>query len=272
MVFCIEKFSTYLCLVQSTDLCAYGSEFESTDRDKLVVFILMMKLREMYGQEIRLAVDKIFSIGDTFFFRSFFRAILSRCIKLSKNVTYLHFMLASTFVKQVVSANFCATKCFTLPKIASLALIAAYKRCYTDYFNIRRESKTLESYCFILNSVLSIENSTEGRKYLSPFAELEIGTLMASLNDVDDINFELTDNEEKMLNGIFLETCSEDLIKDDVETVSRQSELLLSLEDTDSENTIEYSLTDDNASFKNLCEFCGFNCTKFVLEVCITSV
>ncbi|GBM62992.1 hypothetical protein AVEN_55-1 [Araneus ventricosus] len=181
-------------------------------------------------------------------------------------------MLASTFVKQVVCANFCSTKCFTLPKIASLALIAAYNRCCKDCFSKRHESKTLESYCSILNSILVIDESINRRRNLSCFTALEISALMASLNGVDDINFELTDDEEIMLNDIFLGACSKDLIKDYVESTSRPSESKLSLEETDSEDTMEYSFTNDNPHSKNLCEFCGFDCTKFVLDFCITSV
>ncbi|GBN48919.1 hypothetical protein AVEN_88642-1 [Araneus ventricosus] len=268
MVFCIERFSSSLCLVYSTDQGVsdlYPDCFDLTEP----VYGIICKLQELYEEEFDIVLAKIFNSKEYRCSEFHMKIILSSCMKLSSTQSYFHFMVVSSLISATVFDLFTKVKakCFIFAKIASLCLIAVYDRCYKNFFKENEESDSLDSFCERIWHL----SLTEGDESILQLAsQHKINPLIASLCDVDAENFELYDSEMEMLDDIIRSNPPEEIKEDPAILLSRWGEFHYSSDDkSDVEEAMDClnlgEISKYSSRLNRICEFCGRKCFKLLM-------
>ncbi|GBM89434.1 hypothetical protein AVEN_261121-1 [Araneus ventricosus] len=196
MVFCIEKFSSALCLAHGThqSFADLPEQCYNLTENSIDVYDVISKLSKIFQQEFRSILRNILVKESLEWFDLFIKANLSRYIKISENATYFQFMVLCSLIHTISSEVFRDLQCFTSVKIISLCLRVVYDRCYKDQFE--KESEGLGLYCKRINIPLLFE---DGKSLLSTDFKKEIKSMLQNIRVVGYKNFELTDLEERML-------------------------------------------------------------------------
>ncbi|GBM77058.1 hypothetical protein AVEN_245901-1 [Araneus ventricosus] len=147
MAFCIQKFSSWFCFVFSTEESSFEQDFGSSCRLPINIKRfkeIIVKLYEMYSKELVPVFDKIFIdiVEEYSCFEVYMKAILSKCVELSRTPSKLHFLLVCTFIYGIISERSRREKkCFMFAKIASQCLLAVYDRHYKKLFKNEGDSE-----------------------------------------------------------------------------------------------------------------------------------
>ncbi|GBN20521.1 hypothetical protein AVEN_169962-1 [Araneus ventricosus] len=264
MEFCIQQFSSALCLVIGTEQSVddlHPLYFCLTDHSDDVRDAIQ-RLREIFDKEFQSIVDNISNQDTLGCFNSFMKATLSRLVKLSVTPSYTSFVLSCALVNTIAAEMFLDLRCFTFAKVTSLCLIAVYNRCYKSMFKEKEESTSLHCFCRRIN----IQSRDCGGR-LATDVQQQISILLESLKDVDYQNFSLTDDEEKMLHDVLR---YEDIPEDPEVPTNMLCEFHSSSVDaSDIEEAMDCLNLDeheDNSSEVNqVCQYCDLQCSNFLL-------
>ncbi|CAL1263950.1 unnamed protein product [Larinioides sclopetarius] len=281
----IEQFSAIFCIgypsISSTEegnLCSDIREYRDFEYDDIFDSIEMLRLG--YSKEFIDAVAKIFvtDIKDGFASkRKFMCFLLSKCMKLSETPTFFSFLLVCILVQEVLSGMFyfIDVECFTVAKMASKCLIAAFHRKYVDLFDKENGFEGFVNYCAKLNETLfptsdedsetESERTSENLEGFTPPDTDGLSDLLHSLKEVDEVNFLLTDFEKKLL-------YERDSLPLDIDP---SEDIFLQLDDISETNEIKsLDVAIQNLNIKSnhtlerldeLCPLCKDNCYKHVV-------
>ncbi|CAL1276959.1 unnamed protein product [Larinioides sclopetarius] len=269
MVFCIERFSSSLCLVYSTDQGLSDLHLDCFGLTEPVYHIIC-KLHKLYDAEFDTVQAKIFNNKDYRCSEFHAKVMLSSCVKLSSTPSYFHFMVVSSLISATVFNLFTKikAKCFTFAKIASQCLMAVYDRCYKNFFEENEESESLDSFC---ETIWSSFLTKGDESILQLVSQLKISSLIASLCDIEVENFELNDSEIEMLDDIIYSIPPEEIREDLSLLMSRTGEYHYSSDnESDTEEAMNCLNLDEISKYSSrvnqICEFCGRKCFKFLIS------
>ncbi|GBM48811.1 hypothetical protein AVEN_18749-1 [Araneus ventricosus] len=283
MKLAIEQFSSILCIgftasssIEEGDLCCEMRQYKDLEYDQIFDSVQMFGLK--YSKEFTEVIGKIFmtDIKDGLASKSKFMCfVLSRCMQFTKTPTFLSFILICIFVHKVVSDifRFLEIECFTVAKMASKCLIAAFYRCYVDLFDKENGFEGLANYCEKLNEIV-IDSSDEDSESKRSSVSLEVYTfpnndeiigMIYSLKEIDGVDILLTDFEKKLLYE--LDSLSLD--------IDPSEDIFIPLHDSSESNKmkgLDIAMPNLNIKSKHilerldeLCPLCKDNCYKHVV-------
>ncbi|CAL1263949.1 unnamed protein product [Larinioides sclopetarius] len=278
----IEEFSSILCIGFTAsssieeDLCCEVRQYKDLEYDQIFDSVQMFGLK--YSKEFTEVTGKIFmtDVKDGFASKSKFMCfILSRCMKLSETPTFFSFILICIFVHKVISDifRFLEIECFTVAKIASKCLIAAFYRHYADFFDNENGFEGLANYCEKLNETVlyssdedsESERSSVGLEVCTFPNNDEITDIIYSLKEIDGTNSLLSDFEKKLL-------YERDSLSLDIDP---SEDIFIPLGDSSESNTmkcLDIAISNMNIKSKyilehldEVCPLCKDNCYRHVV-------
>ncbi|KAF8787114.1 hypothetical protein HNY73_008742 [Argiope bruennichi] len=215
------------------------------------IVLVILRLRELYNVEIESVVDKIVGSKDWLSPQFYANAILRRCVRLStKPPSQCNFMLICTLISNIISEHYYATECFTFVNLGLQCLLQVYDRCYKELFMSMDEYQTLTLYCRSFNPSFILEEYDSVKP--SPlYAKERICSLIESLQDIDEANFQFTDSEQEMLDALIASIQTDITIQEARGSLSESS----SNDNTSPEETIDYSNVPDKTSSEETIDF-----------------
>ncbi|CAL1281208.1 unnamed protein product [Larinioides sclopetarius] len=201
MVFPVVNFSTYFCMIFSAPVIIpleIGSETLQIDIKPETLSEVISSLHEIFRKEFNMVINELMAAKTTGY-RSFTRAILAKCLKISENkTTYLHFLLVCTLINGIIKRSFENKDCFFVPNVCFCCLVSAYERCYKEFDKV--EGNALGFHITVFKQLLATRKSLDDKRKLPIFVESNVNTIIESLVGITDTS--LKDSELALLEGI----------------------------------------------------------------------